>query len=248
MTTLEKNLIVGRLGPTRDTHKGSPTVRVERTMDNAASRTGIAPPHLDEDDAPGHESIMQHMTARLGLVPEQAESVEPAAECSEAAPPAEKPCLPRTLHPEIETPRRPVLAPAVEPAPAAENDDHHDLGVDEPRKRTRENLMKALHQLELAHHVEPTAQAEAAAEERHHHRHDRRRHKRRRRRPHHKTTFQLCSRTLKCLKAYARVTGRWQYNLVGEALESYLELAITALDADSLENMRKILQDLHAKN
>ncbi len=273
MTESGKNLILGRLGRTRETHAGSPTVLVERTMDDAASRTGIVPDHHPEEDHPeSHESVSHHVTGRLGLRPAQQQEAQqdeahlPRQERSRSSTSQEKPDL-----------QRPSLA-----ALAAEDrlDPEADVMLPKPsraysdqaRKQTHRKLTNALKELDLFHpdehkevhaeedshaenHVEQASRkdlvAQEAARELKHMAETQVPRKRRRRRKkkacHHKSTFRLCSRTLRCLKAYSRITGRWQYNLVGEALESYLELAITALDPESLKNMREILHELHHK-
>jgi hypothetical protein len=274
MTETGKNLILGRLGRTRQTHAGSPTVLVERTMDDAASRTGIVPDHHPEDEHPeSHESVSHHVTGRLGLRPAQEQEA-----CQDQA------HLPRKAQSRQESAEpapqlnRPFLDSQVQ---SQEGQDQHSptpkaarAYSDHARKQTHRKLTNTLKQLDLfhpdehrevhaedeghereaqapvhpAHSDEPTQPSEPIA---HVHRASKHRVKKRRRRRrkacHHKSTFRLCSRTLRCLKAYSRITGRWQYNLVGEALESYLELAITSLDPESLRNMRAILHELHHK-
>ncbi len=274
MTPLEKNLVLGRLGQTRETHKGSPTVLVEPTMDDASGRTGIVPDHK-APDGPHHESVLKQLTSRLGLPPgsrddppklsapatprrkaepDHRQIQRPRAEElveDEAQAPAEEASSPRT-----ET----VTAVMAEPEPACESQDAPVLDEApaeiqmtdaEMEAESRRKLTEALRQLELdmeqaqaEHHDEQTDPEQTNSTP------HRRKRRRRKRRKHgqSKRTFRICSRTLRCLKAYSRVTGRWQYDLVGEALESYLELAITALDSRSLEDMRAILKDLHEEN
>jgi hypothetical protein len=264
MTSTAKNLIRGRLGRTRETHSGSPTVLVERTMDDAASRTGIVPDHHENDDLHDHESVAHHVTGRLGLRP----SEDHEAQQDEAHLPRREPVEPAQQVP-INQIERPVITEAVE-EPEAQ---HHSSALrDSDGRHTHKQLTHALKKLDLFQHDEheehhgqedaghqhPTGahkshEAREAARALHHladetaPRRRKPRKRKRRKKCHRKSTFHLCSRTLRCLKAYSRVTGRWQYNLVGEALESYLELAITALDPESLKRMQEILNDLHHK-
>jgi hypothetical protein len=290
MTSLEKDLVLGRLGQTRNTHKGSPTVLVEPTMDDAADRTGCRPDHEVEGKG-HHESVMQQLTARLGLKPgdrddkkDKPDRPKHRSKRTEKAPHPEPAQIRRPEADDLEEPADQIVEATLvesarpqEPGPRApqgiglrihlsEPDASAQAGVrpHEHQRPSRKSLHQALVDLglDLDHHE---ADSDAACEpddgpdadpagETPPKRRSRRGGKRfgrgkvrrkRRKHRHHKRTFRICSRTLRCLKAYSRVTGRWQYDLVGEALESYLELAITTLDGKSLENMRAILKELH---
>jgi len=234
-------------------------------MDDAASRTGIVPDHPENDDVQSHESVAHHVTGRLGLRP----SEEHEAQQDEAHLPRQEPSRPHHDVP-ISRIERPVIT---QPADELEGQHHPSALRNTSGRHTHKQLTHALKKLDLfqhdeheehhgqqarddqpARHAHSAQQAEQAARALLHLADDtaskrrRPRKRKRRRKCHRKSTFRLCSRTLRCLKAYSRVTGRWQYNLVGEALESYLELAITALDPESLKHMRDILNDLHHKS
>jgi hypothetical protein len=234
-------------------------------MDDAASRTGIVPDHPDNDDLHGHESVAHHVTGRLGLRPSESHELhEDEAHLPRQEPPEGRHDMP------ISQIERPVITEsAEEPNGQPQASALRDTGG----RHTHKQLTHALKKLDLFQHDEheehhgqdeskherpfdahAAEQAQQAAKALEHladetaSKRRRPRKRKRRKKCHHKSTFRLCSRTLRCLKAYSRVTGRWQYNLVGEALESYLELAITALDPESLKHMREILHDLHHRN
>ena len=219
MDLFESNLVIGRLGITTETHAGSAMVLVEKTMENAGSRTGIARPNSDEsfqsDELP--ESMAEGGTSRLGLIPDEFEALD--VQCDSATAVAE------AVEEDIGLLASFGVTPPTMHAKPVDQ-------ADEAMMRLRQEFCKPKPASdEPAAVVPPTSVG---------HQYQTRSHDKKARK---KATFRLPSETVSHLRAYSKVTGQWQYSLVSEALDMYLAKTSTDLDVESAIALREMLNN-----
>jgi len=209
MDLFESNLVIGRLGITTETHAGSAMVKVEKTMENAASRTGISPTNSDESFQSFEpvESVACAWESRLGLIPDDFGALD--LQCDSAVAVAD--AVEEDMGIGIGLLESFGITP---PALHASDVDQ----TDEAMTRFRQEFSKP----------QPMLDEHASAKPSDDHHQPRSRNKKRK-----KATFRLPNETVINLKAYSKVTGQWQYSMVGEALESYFAKTSTELDVES---------------